>query len=129
MEKNLTRDLQKAKLLREAEEATEELLAEAVEWQESHPQATLEELEVEILQLRQQFGERLAHVLLAPREATRPVPGPVCPECGQEMHYKGTKKRRVPTVIGDVQLERGHYHCETCKQGLFPPRSRTRTDE
>lgn len=62
--KNLARDLEKAKLLRAAEEATENLLAEAVEWQAAHPKATLEEMEVFILQLQQQFGERLSQVLL-----------------------------------------------------------------
>lgn len=112
----------KAAVLRDAAAETAELLINATEWQVAHPQATLEEIEVEILQLRQEFGKRLGQVLLKHREATSPVPGPQCPTCGQEMRYKGEKARGVPSTIGDLHLERGYYHCPDCKAGVFPPR-------
>jgi hypothetical protein len=47
----------------------------AVVWQAGHPRATLEELEEALLQLRAEFSQELARVLLEHREAAAPVPG------------------------------------------------------
>jgi hypothetical protein len=47
--------------------------------------------------------------------------GPCCPECGQEMRYKGQKRVEPQTWMGDVQIERGYYYCDQCKVGVFPP--------
>jgi hypothetical protein len=123
MKKDVTRDRQKAALIGEAEESAAALLREAAEWQADHPEATLEELEVEVLQLRQRFGEQLLNTLVRHREAQPPVPGPRCPECDAEMHYKGEKGRTLPTTLGDLHLERGYYYCSACRQGVFPPGS------
>jgi len=48
-------------------------------------------------------------------------PGPGCPGCGQEMHYKGVKRRGVVTTQGEIELSRAYYYCERCHRGLFPP--------
>jgi hypothetical protein len=37
------------------------------------------------------------------------VPGPRCPTCGQEMHYKAEKHRYLRTRSGDVEVERAYY--------------------
>jgi len=108
---------------REALVAAREIVHKAVAWQGVHPHATLEELEVELLQLRQEFGQQLAQVLLEQREARQPVPGPVCAGCGHEMQYKGTKTLQPTTMLGDLTLERGYYYCPECAQGIFPPGS------
>jgi hypothetical protein len=49
------------------------------------------------------------------------VPGPVCPQCGHEMHYKGLKPKQVITETGTVTVRRAYYYCETCRSGHFPP--------
>lgn len=49
------------------------------------------------------------------------VPGPLCPQCGQEMHYKGRKAKHLITETGEVTVNRAYYYCETCRSGLFPP--------
>lgn len=49
------------------------------------------------------------------------VPGPVCAECGIEMHNKGVKARYVQTRSGGVRMERAYYYCEHCRRGFFPP--------
>ena len=128
MKKNLTRDRQRAALIREAEESAAALLREAAEWQADHPEATLEELEVEVLQLRQRFGAQLLNTLVRHRELQQPVPGPRCSKCGAEMHYKGEKDRTLPTTLGDLHLERSYYYCSACRQGVFPPGSGDRGD-
>jgi hypothetical protein len=128
MKKDIAQDVRTGEMLHEAEAATADLLQEAVSWQAAHPHASMEELEVMMLQLRKAFGERLAGIMLQHREAQRPVPGPVCPECGQEMHYKGEKRREIPSTLGDIPVERGYYYCSACRQSVFPPGSGVGSD-
>ena len=120
--KALAQELAKAEMLREAEAQMAELLEEAATWQGEHPQATWDELELEVLQLRQRFGAQLARVLAKQRAEVQPVPGPHCPECGQEMHYKGQKERQLVSMLGAVPLSRGYYYCSACQRSVFPPR-------
>lgn len=121
--RDIGQEQRKAALWREAEEATTQLLQEAVEWQAEHTDATWDELETEVLELRQRFGAQLARVLAQQRAEMQPVPGPHCPECGEEMHYKGQKERQVVSMLGEIPLERGYYYCSACKRGVFPPGS------
>jgi uncharacterized protein with PIN domain len=127
MTKKKTREMTAAVRLaateREAEAIGVEISQKAVAWQAAHPRATLEELEEALLHLRAEFSQQLARVLLEHREATRPVPGPRCPQCGREMHYKGDKPLHPPTTLGDLAFERGYYYCPECDQGVFPPGS------
>ena len=84
--------------------------------------------EVEVLQLRQRFGAQLARVLVKHRAEAQPVPGPRCPECGDEMRYKGQKERKLVSMLGEVPLKRGYYYCSACRRSVFPPRSGTRAE-
>lgn len=113
----------RAALIEEAEAEMAGLLEEAVEWQATHPDATWDELELEVLQLRQRFGAQLARVLTRHRAEQQPVPGPRCPECGEEMRYKGQKERRLVSMVGDIPLHRGYYYCADCQRSVFPPGS------
>ena len=81
----------------------------------------LSEIEDIALRVRARIGEEVTQALVA-QQAQVTVPGPVCEECGQEMHTKGLKKRRVVSRSGEVEWERPYYYCETCRRGLFPPR-------
>ena len=127
MTKKKTREMTAAVRLaateREAEAIGVEISQKAVAWQAAHPRATMEEMEEELLQLRAEFSQQLARVLLEHREAATPVPGPRCPQCGKEMQYKGAKATHPPTTLGDLTYERGYYYCSECDQGIFPPGS------
>jgi uncharacterized protein with PIN domain len=103
------------------EEAIAEILEEVKEWKKAHPKAKYNELEEQVLQARKRMGEALMQELLEEREEARPVPGPRCPECGAEMHYKGEKKRRVVSSIGETEVNRGYYYCSKCQRSIFPP--------
>ena len=81
----------------------------------------LSEIEDIALRVRARIGEAVTQALVA-KQAPVGVPGPVCERCGQEMHYKGQKKRRVVSRSGEVEWERPYYYCEKCRRGLFPPR-------
>ena len=98
-----------------------EIAEEVTAWSKAHPHAKWDELEERVMKARRRFGECLLQTLVAEREETRPVPGPRCPQCGEEMHYKGQKTRHVVSSIGETPLARGYYYCSVCKRSVFPP--------
>ena len=83
MQCDLAAEARLAAAEREAEAIAVEMAQQAIAWQAVHPRATLEELEEALLRLRAEFSQQLARVLLEHREATRPVQGPRCPQCGR----------------------------------------------
>lgn len=107
----------RAKLLAEAEQAIDELL----DWTDQTPRPNLTQIENAVLKLRKQVSEQAAQAVIEAQEAQRPVPGPLCPTCQREMHYKATKAQTVASRVGHLTIARGHYYCETCHQSLFPP--------
>lgn len=107
----------RAKLLAEAEQAIDDLL----DWTDQTPRPNLTQIENAVLRLRKQLGEQAAQAVLEAQDAQRPVPGPVCPTCQREMHYKDTKVQTVESRVGHLTIARGYYYCETCQQSLFPP--------
>jgi hypothetical protein len=111
----------KTKLMKEAEAVIDELLA----WHVETDQPNLAQIEEKVLDLRQRLSEQMSQAVIANQEAVRPVPGPACGQCGQEMRYKGLKKVQVSSWVGELGLDRGYYYCEQCRSGLFPPRSAT----
>jgi hypothetical protein len=111
----------KTELMTQAEVFIDEL----VEWTADTPAPTLTQIEDIVLKLRQRLSERMALAVIGAQAAVRPVPGPNCPTCGREMHYKDRKANTVESRVGRLPLERGYYYCEPCKTGLFPPGSTT----
>lgn len=106
----------KAQMMAQAEAAIEALLAE---------RATKDRLDLsDIEHLALEAGERVMQDLTvdlveaeaAGEEDTK------CPECGQELDYKGESARFLVTETGEARLERGYYYCPTCRKGVFPPR-------
>jgi hypothetical protein len=111
------REQKRARLLAKAEQLIEEYLV----WEERHPRPDLTQIEDIALKLRKELGKEIAQLALEDQAASKPVPGPNCPECGQEMHYKGEKGNQFESRVGGLDLERGYYYCPACKAGLFPP--------
>jgi hypothetical protein len=107
------------------EAKAKELIDELMKWSDETEQPNLTQIEDEILGLRQKLSESMMETVLEEQATQHPVPGPMCPKCGSEMQYKGDKVRRVTSRVGEVKLERGHYHCSHCQESLFPPGSAT----
>lgn len=99
----------------------EQLIDEMLDWDEETLRPNLTQIEDQVLELRKRFGEELAREVVEGQEAKRPVPGPPCPKCKQEMSYKGQKEVTPLTRVGEVKMERGYYYCPHCKVGFFPP--------
>jgi DNA repair exonuclease SbcCD ATPase subunit len=119
MRMNSSREGRKARLMKVAEGVIDELL----DWSETTLEPNLTQIETEVGRLRKTLGEQMALEVIEGQEVKQLVPGPRCPECGQEMRYKGQKEVTVESWVGDLRVERGYYHCPDCKVGLFPPRS------
>lgn len=113
----------KAELLHKAELLIDELL----DWNEQTQAPNLTQIEEIVLKLRKQLGEQMALTVIETQDNQRPSPGPRCPTCQREMHYKDVKANTVDSRVGTLPLRRGYYYCETCRTGLFPPRPPTGT--
>lgn len=111
----------RAELKADLTQLADEVIDELMDWTEGTPVPTLTQIEEVVLKLRQRLSERMAQAVIEAQEATRPVPGPRCPRCGHEMHYKDTKHNTVESRVGHLPMERGYYYCTTCRAGLFPP--------
>jgi hypothetical protein len=107
----------KAALMAQAEDLIDEL----VRWTAETPAPTLTQIEDVVLKLRQRLSEQMALAVIGTQETVRPVPGPSCPRCGREMHYKDMKANTVESQVGPLPLARGYYYCAACHSGLFPP--------
>ena len=108
----------KANLMQMAEAEIESLL----DWMEAAEAPDLREIEETVHQVRKRIGEGMTKEVVANQASVRPVPGPRCPKCGEEMAYKGMKSKAITSMVGEVELERGYYYCDHCRGGLFPPR-------
>jgi len=98
-----------------------QVIDEYLDWEEKHPKPKLTEIEDVILELRKELGREMAQMLLEEQEERKPVPGPRCSQCGEEMGYKGQKGNQVESRVGLLEIERGYYYCPECKEGIFPP--------
>ena len=112
-----TRGQRKARLMKEAESVINELL----DWSDATAKPNLSQIESVVLELRKRLSEEMAREVIESQEAKQPAVGPPCPKCGEEMTYKGQKEVTPQTWVGDVEIERGYYHCKICKVGFFPP--------
>jgi len=43
-----------------------------------------------------------------------------CPECKEDMKFKGYRPKDVVSLLGDMSIKRGYYHCKHCSRGYFP---------
>ncbi len=107
----------KARMMAEAEEAIDRLLAGRSEKQELQ----LSDIERLVRTAGQEVMERFTSEMIT--EEAEGAKDRICPECGRKMRYKGRKGRDLVTETGEVRLERAYYYCPKCQKGVFPPRS------
>jgi hypothetical protein len=103
--------------------AAAELVAEVEAWHQTHPDATLSDVEAELLKVRQRVSEQMGAALLEAHPSRRPQEKPACPECGRRMRFKDGQETSVQTQVGVIRYRRGYYYCPRCHSGLFPPGS------
>ena len=113
----LTDDELKAQMKAKAEAAIEKLFAE----KKSPHEIKLSDIEQVVHEAGEAIKADFTRGLVEQVSEEVAVPGPLCTQCGQEMHYKGHKAKQVITETGEVTVKRAYYYCETCRSGLFPP--------
>ena len=99
----------------------EEVIEEYLEWEGEHERPDMTDIEEIALRLRKAIGQEIVQMTVEDQEERVPVPGPQCPQCGKEMHYKGERKVDVESRVGQIKVERGYYSCPKCKESIFPP--------
>ena len=45
---------------------------------------------------------------------------PVCPKCGSAMRCLGKRKKNITSLLGEGEITRGYYECETCHEHSTP---------
>ncbi len=111
----------RAEMRAELQQKADALIDELLDWNEQTHEPTLTQIEDIVLKLRQRLGEQMAATMVDAQASVESVPGPQCPTCGQEMHSKAVKDKRVASRVGSLGVHRVYYYCETCRQGFFPP--------
>jgi hypothetical protein len=106
----------KKHMLKEAEEAIEELLKRRKRPEE----ITLSEIEELVGEAGEQVKAGITRALVAESEDRQDVILK-CEKCGGRMDYKGQKSKRVVTETGEVTVKRAYYYCPHCRVGIFPP--------
>ena len=114
---NKRQEEKRARLRAKAEELIEEYLA----WEEENPRPDMTDIEEIALAIRKALGQEIVQMAVEEQEERRPVPGPRCKKCDQEMRYKGEKSTEIESRAGHIQVKRGYYYCPKCKERIFPP--------
>lgn len=68
-------------------------------------------------QIMNQSLQKLTH-----EKQSEPVEPVNCPACGEKMHSRGKRKKRVETLRGEIEIERAYFVCPNCGKTYFPPR-------
>ena len=106
------------------QEQGEPVFAAVAHWRQTHPQATLAEIErvvdEQINRLRAQLIEEAAQASAA--AGSDSSAGLVCEHCGQPLQARGRARRRWQMQGGQqVEVERTYVTCPQCGGGFFPP--------
>jgi hypothetical protein len=113
----MNREEMKKKLMEQAEESIEKLM----EWERTQERPTLAAIEAIVLEVGKEWERKMAQGVINRQEAVRPVPGPACGQCGEEMRYKDKQTRQITSLVGELEVERSYYYCARCRSGIFPP--------
>ncbi len=104
----------------ELREKSAEIIERLLDWNESHTEPDMTQIEDIVLELREKMGMEFAASLVSSQEKVEPAVER-CKLCGEAMRNKGRKRKVVESRIGGIELERGYYYCPECGAGFFPP--------
>jgi ribosomal protein S27AE len=94
-------------------------------WYQQHPQATFEEMELVLRQLRRSLMGEVIPLILAQGDLGATLDPPDCPKCGVPMAFQGYPDKEVKGLEGEGRIARAYYVCPDCGAGLFPPGPKT----
>lgn len=101
--------------------AATEMYEELQRWRGKHPGASFDEIAAQVTPKRGELMGKVMGQLACQGGDGEMIEGLECPDCGQQMIYKGKPKRGVAHLEGELELARAYYYCAHCEDGLFPP--------
>lgn len=101
----------------------EQFIENVLSWSETHPSATLSEMENRMREHRRHFMRRVIEVAVSERGSGYAPEGVLCPDCSAPMVFKGDLPRTIETREATTLLKRAYYYCDQCGNSLFPPGS------
>ena len=106
------------------QQKSQEAFQTIAQWRQDHPKATMAEIETLIdEQLDQVRARIIEEVAQAQMSAPAVSEEAECPQCGEKMHHRGTRARRLQTRgRQEVTLTRDYLSCPACGYSFFPPR-------
>jgi hypothetical protein len=110
----------RAEFRRQVHEQLDDWL-DAVEEQMKEPKPTLEQITRAVWGQRHGLTGGLVEALVAQRygkEQTQQQAS--CPQCGRSVTARRVVRRRVETVVGEIELPRPYFYCLPCGQGFAP---------
>ena len=91
-----------------------------LDWTDQTPRPNLTQIENAVLKMRKRLGEQAAQAVIEAQDTHRPVPGPGCPTCQREMHYKDTKAQTVESRVGHLRSREGTTIARPVTRVFFP---------
>jgi hypothetical protein len=91
-------------------------------WYKENPEATFDEIEVELGRQRREVIGEFFELSLRQGDLGATPEAPDCKQCGKAMEFKGYLRKTVHGLEVDAEIPRAYYYCSTCKVGFFPPR-------
>ena len=94
----------RGQFMTKAEQIFEQVLAGG-----SETGSNLSQIEAVVGELKFELTSLLVESMVEVQAKRGRGPGPACRGCGQEMHYKGVKRREVVMTQGEIELGRAYY--------------------
>jgi YgiT-type zinc finger domain-containing protein len=95
-----------------------EVEAALATWRQTHPAATLGEIERVVDEILSSYRAALITTAAAAAPGIRPE----CPTCGRPLQRVGQRTRHVRTAHGgELTFTEPAYRCPACGTGVFPP--------
>lgn len=102
-------------------ERSEELWEDFNGWYKANPEATFDEIEVELGERRREVIGKFVELSLRHGDLGAEPEPPACKKCGKPMAFQGYLEKTIHGLEMDIEIPRAYYYCSTCKVGFFPP--------
>ena len=97
-------------------------------WYDAHPEATYDEMELELRNHRRVLMGETMELTLQRGDLGASAQRPRCEQCGRALVFKGYPSKGVHGLEGEAEIPRAYYVCPHCELGVFPPGPSTETE-
>lgn len=80
---------------------------------------SLEDMEEEVRELGREIGRDMLEYIVQEREEIG-IGEIRCERCGGEVKRNGRVRRKIKTMLGEIEIERQRVRCKRCGRDFFP---------